>query len=395
MAEKIELEAVIPAEAAGRRLDAVLAELFPEFSRSRLQRWLKDGELTVDGGSPRGRVAVRGGEQVVVAAEMVEEGPVEAEPIPLDVVYEDDAILVVNKPAGLVVHPGAGNPTGTLQNALLHHSPALHAVPRAGIVHRLDRDTTGLMVVAKTLAAHTSLVTQLQARTVGREYLALVMGTFTAGGKVDAPIGRHPRDRLRMAVRAVVQGVDPRDDGTEDDEVLGGEAGVAGAPGMAGHGGAKPAVTHYRVEERFPAHTLLRCKLETGRTHQIRVHMAHIKHPIVGDPLYGGRLRLPGGVDDVSVDTTSAGAEGAVQEAPEAVGAGPGERPALTVGDVMRRLHCQALHAETLTLEHPESGESMTWTAEPPADFAQVLAAMRVYREAIGQKEADNGRWRP
>ncbi len=362
MPEKIERQAIVPAEAAGRRLDAVLAELFPEFSRSRLQRWLKEGDLTVDGASPRGRMAVKGGEQVVVAAEIVEEGPVEAEPIPLDIVYEDEAILVVNKPAGLVVHPGAGNPTGTLQNALLHHCPALHAVPRAGIVHRLDRDTTGLMVVAKTLQAHTRLVVQLQARTVGREYLALVMGTFTAGGKVDAPIGRHPRDRLRMAVRKVVQdeGVDEAD--MHDDE----------APSETGNVGAKPAVTHYRMEERFSAHTLLRCRLETGRTHQIRVHMAHIHHPIVGDPLYGGRLRLPSGADEVVVADDG-----------------------VTMGDTLRRLHRQALHAETLTLEHPDTDETMSWTVGLPADFAQVLAAMRIYREAITENEADNGRWRP
>lgn len=358
-ASRIEREAVVPEDAAGRRLDAVLAELFPEFSRSRLQRWLRDGELTVNGGSPRGRTAVKGGERIALAATQSEEGVVTAEPIPLDIIHEDEALLVINKPAGLVVHPGAGNADGTLQNALLHHDADLGGLPRGGIVHRLDRDTTGLMVVAKTLAAHTHLVEQLQARSVGREYLALVGGTFTAGGRVDAPVGRHPRDRLRMAVR------EARDN---NGDLIGTNV--------------KSAVTHYRIEERFPAHTLLRCKLETGRTHQIRVHMAHIRHRIVGDPLYGGRLGLPGGMDEV----------------PAPKGEWPPRRsdgPPPTVGDCLRRFHRQALHAETLALIHPVSGETLRWTVAPPDDFAALLAALRVHRDQVSAEAADDGRWRP
>ncbi|MDR9433731.1 MAG: 23S rRNA pseudouridine(1911/1915/1917) synthase RluD [Spiribacter sp.] len=342
--ERIERKATVPEAAAGQRLDAVIAELFAEFSRSRLQRWLKEGALTVDGQTPRGRTAVKGGEQLHLSTERVMEGPIAAENIPLDVVFEDAAILVVNKPAGLVVHPGAGNSAGTLQNALLHHDARLAGVPRAGIVHRLDRDTTGLMVVAKTLEAHAHLVDQLQARTVGREYLALVGGTFTAGGKVDAPIGRHPKDRLRMAVRQNFESA-------------------------SGHG--KPALTHYRVEERFPAHTLLRCKLESGRTHQIRVHMAHIRHPIVGDQLYGGRLRLPAEADAVVID------------------------PDVSLADTLRRLHRQVLHAETLTLTHPTTLETVSWSVPLPSDFAHLLEVLRAHQAHVGAKDDDDGRWRP
>jgi 23S rRNA pseudouridine1911/1915/1917 synthase len=242
---------------------------------------------------------------------------VEPQAIPLDIVHEDNAILVVNKPPGLVVHPGAGNPDGTLQNALLHHSEALGALPRSGIVHRLDRDTSGLMVIARTHAAHNHLVEQLQTRSMGRVYRALVSGDFTAGGRVAEPLGRHATDRTRMAVRT---------DG-------------------------RHAVTHYRIAERFPGHTLLRCSLETGRTHQIRVHLAHIRRPIVGDPVYGGRLRLPPGADN---DVTEA----------------------------LRAFRRQALHAETLTLGHPATGETMTWTAPLPDDFKALLAALRDHRDS-------------
>ena len=320
MAETTRLSARVPESAAGRRLDQALAELFPDFSRSRLQQWIKAGEVTVDGvAETRPRTRLEGGETVEVEAELPREARCEPQDIPLDILYEDDAILVVNKPAGLVVHPAAGNPDGTLQNALLHYDPALAVVPRAGIVHRLDKDTSGLMVVARTLAAHHALVGQLQSRSVGREYLAVVVGVMTGGGTVDQPIGRHPVDRKRMAVVAQ---------------------------------GGKPAVTHYRVVERFRSHTLLRVRLETGRTHQIRVHMAWLKHPLVGDPVYGGRARLPAGAS-------------------------------ASLRDMLLGFRRQALHAERLSLLHPVSGESMSWEAPPPADFQALVEALRA--DSVGE----------
>jgi 23S rRNA pseudouridine1911/1915/1917 synthase len=312
MTQHIQLSARVPQTDAGRRFDQVLADLFPEFSRSRLQQWVKAGEVLLDGRAVAARYKVIGGETVQIGAELRADNEVGAEDIPLDIRFEDEHLLILNKPAGLVVHPAAGNPRGTLQNALLHYDASLASLPRAGIVHRLDKDTSGLMVVARTLAAHKSLVEQLQSRSVHREYLALVQGEVTAGGSIDAPIGRHPRDRLRMAV--VTSG--------------------------------KPAVTHYRVVERFPAHTLLSVRLETGRTHQIRVHMAYIHHPLVGDPLYGGRPRLP-------------------RAASERL------RAALTG---FRR---QALHARRLELRHPCSGQLLGWEADIPSDFARLLTLLR------------------
>lgn len=312
MTEQIHLTTRIPDADAGRRLDQVLAELFPGFSRSRLQQWVKAGEVLLNGRAVAARYKVAGGETVVIGAELPGDSTVGPQDIPLDIRYQDDQLLVVNKPAGLVVHPAAGNPDGTLQNALLHYDPALALLPRAGIVHRLDKDTSGLMVVARSLAAHKSLVEQLQARSVHREYLALVQGQVTAGGSVDAPVGRHPRDRLRMAV--VPSG--------------------------------KPALTHYRVLERFPAHTLLLVRLETGRTHQIRVHMASIHHPLVGDPLYGGRARVP---------------RGASERLREAL-----------IG--FRR---QALHARRLELQHPATGDLVAWEVEMPADLVRLLDVLR------------------
>ncbi|MFB4202901.1 Ribosomal large subunit pseudouridine synthase D [wastewater metagenome] len=309
-------QAEIPAGLAGWRLDRALAELFPDYSRSRLQKWLKSGAITVDGRVPRPRDSVAGGERVVVDAALEAADAVTGQALPLDVRYQDDSLIVIAKPAGLVVHPGAGNHDGTLQNALLHHFPELAALPRSGIVHRLDRDTSGVMVVARSLAAHRSLVEQLQERRMGREYLAVVAGVFTAGGHVDAPIGRHPRERTRMAVRE----------------------------------GGRAAVTHYRIAERFPAHTLLRCRLESGRTHQIRVHMAHIRHPIVGDPVYGGRMRLPPGADEA-------------------------------VTAALRGFRRQALHAERLMLSHPETGDAMEWTVAPPEDFLALCEALRAHRD--------------
>jgi 23S rRNA pseudouridine1911/1915/1917 synthase len=303
----------IGTELSGKRLDQSLAALFPDFSRSRLQQWIKDGCVSLDGQvSLRPRDKVYGGEQVILTATLDEQVESRPQNIPLNLVYEDAALLVVDKPAGLVVHPAAGNPDGTLQNALLYHDPELIRLPRAGIVHRIDKETSGLLVVARTLAAHKSLIDQLQARSMAREYRAIVGGVMTAGGTVDAPIGRHPVHRVRMAV--VRSG--------------------------------KPAVTHYRVLERFRAHSYLRVKLETGRTHQIRVHMAHIRHPLVGDPVYGGRLRMP-----------------------------PGATPDLQ--EAMREFRRQALCAVRLGLAHPENGEWMEWEVGLPDDMQRVLQAMR------------------
>jgi len=306
------LEAEVPEELAGRRLDQVLAELFADFSRSRLQQWVKEGQVSVDGKQLRPRDKLFGGERIVLTVQLSAESAFEPEPIPLDIVYEDEALLVINKPAGLVVHPAAGNWKGTLLNALLHHAPALAQVPRAGIVHRLDKDTTGLLVVAKTLESQTALVEQLQARSFTREYDAVVNGVLTGGGTVDAPIGRHPVDRKRMAV--VRNG--------------------------------KPAVTHYRLAERFRAHTHIKVQLETGRTHQIRVHMAHQRFPLVGDPVYGGRLRLP-----------PASGEALIQ--------------------MLRGFPRQALHASRLGLVHPQSGEYMEWQAPLPEDMQNLLTVLR------------------
>ena len=312
MSEHIHLTGQIPQSSAGRRLDQVLAELFPGYSRSRLQQWIKAGQVLLNQRPVLARYRVVGGEQVEVRAQLQLETEVRPEDIPLDIRFQDQHLLVLNKPAGLVVHPAAGNPNGTLQNALLYYDPELAALPRAGIVHRLDKDTSGLMVVARSLSAHKSLVEQLQARSVHREYLALVQSVLAAGGTVDAPIGRHQRDRLRMAVV---------------------ESG-------------KPAISHYRVLERFAAHTLVQVRLETGRTHQIRVHMAHIHCPLLGDPLYGGRLRLPRG-------------------------ASAGLREAIST---FRR---QALHAARLQLIHPLTREVVGWEAEIPADFNQLLESLR------------------
>lgn len=302
----------VPDELAGQRLDQALARMFPEYSRSRLKTWLLSGAITVDGGSPRPRDAVLGGERV--SLKPVDEPAVRAdpEPIALDVVFEDDAMMVINKPPGLVVHPGAGNAGGTLMNGLLHHAAALHSVPRAGIVHRLDKDTSGLLLIAKTLPAHTRLVAMLAEREISRQYLAVCNGVLTGGGKIDAPIGRHAADRTRMTVR---------DDG-------------------------KTAITHYTVIERFAAHTYISVVLDTGRTHQIRVHFAHRRHALLGDPVYGGRLALPKGASDKTIET-------------------------------LRRFRRQALHAETLKLEHPLTGTPLEFSAPPPEDFQRLLEALR------------------
>jgi len=312
MSERIELEARVPSDYTGKRFDQVVALLFSEYSRSRLTQWIKEGAILVDGKELKPREKLYGGEKIVVDA-MIEDMEVhEAENIPLDIVYEDDDILVVNKPAGLVVHPAVGNRTGTLLNGLLHYYPAIAQVPRAGIVHRLDMDTTGLMVVAKTLQAQTDLVGQLQDRSMGREYEAITYGVMTGGGCVEEPMGRHATNRLKMAVVSI----------------------------------GKEAVTHYRLLEKFRAHSHIRLKLETGRTHQIRVHMSHINYPLVGDQTYGGRARLPKGIDQDTVD-------------------------------VLRSFKRQALHAKKLELWHPATGEQMSWEIPLPDDFVTLLKALQ------------------
>ena len=299
--EPAPVELTVPAGCAGLRLDQALAHMLPEYSRSRLALWIKAGQATLDGRAVQPRQKVRGGEAIEVVPSV---GPDtlahRAEDIPLDIVFEDASLLVINKPAGLVVHPGSGNWHGTLLNALLRHAPALSGIPRAGIVHRLDKDTSGLLVVARTLPAQADLVRQLQARSVKREYLAVAHGRIARDGKVDAPIGRHPVKRTKMAV--VARG--------------------------------RQAVTHYQVLERYANTTLLRCRLETGRTHQIRVHLGSLGHPLVGDPAYGKR----------------------------------------NSGIAFPR---QALHAERLGLLHPKSRKPMSWHAEPPADLQELIAKLR------------------
>lgn len=302
----------VPESLSGQRLDQALARMFPEYSRSRLKAWLLAGSITVDGDSWRPRDAVAGGEEVTLTAEPEVSVRADPEPIPLNIVYEDEALLIINKPAGLVVHPGAGNVGGTMLNALLHHASSLAELPRAGIVHRLDKDTSGLLLVAKNLTAHTSLTRRLAERAISRRYVAICNGVLTGGGTIDAPIGRHPADRTRMSIQ---------------------DAG-------------RPAVTHYTVIERFRAHTYVQVTLETGRTHQIRVHFAHRRHALVGDPVYGGRLALPKGASDPLIAA-------------------------------LRRFRRQALHAARLGFDHPETGEAMSLEAPPPTDFRSLLAVLR------------------
>lgn len=318
MLEIIELSAVVPAELGGKRLDQIAARLFAQHSRSRLSEWIKGGQLLVDGAQRRPRDTIYSGALLELEAEQEVQGQWQAEPMELDVIFEDEHLLLVNKPAGLVVHPAAGHASGTLLNGLLHHAPQLYEVPRAGIVHRLDKDTTGIMVVAKTLEAHTSLAEQLQQRSAGRIYEAIVTGTVTSGATIDAPIGRHPQQRQRMAVVAT----------------------------------GKPAVSHYRVLERFRGHTHVRVQLESGRTHQIRVHMSHAGFPLVGDPLYGGRPRLA-----------------------------PASSPELI--EELRNFPRQALHARFLELEHPASGKRIKWEAPLPDDFCWLVELLRQDNESF------------
>ncbi|MEE2002556.1 23S rRNA pseudouridine(1911/1915/1917) synthase RluD [Alkalimonas sp. MEB108] len=324
MTKQIKLTEIVPDHLYGKRLDQVLAELFPDYSRSRIKNWIQAGQVQIDGvveSKPRHKLL--GGEQLTVDAELQEEVQHEAEAIALTILYEDDDILVINKPAGLVVHPGAGNQAGTLLNALLHHVPDIAEVPRAGIIHRLDKDTSGVMVVAKTVPAQTALVSAMQQRLITREYEAVCHGTLTGGGTVDAPIGRHQTQRTLMAIDSA----------------------------------GKPAVTHYRVMERFRAHTRLRLRLETGRTHQIRVHMQSLHHPLIGDPVYGGRPRPPRGASE-------------------------------QFRQVLRDFRRQALHAALLKLDHPISGETMEWQAPIPEDMRLLVETLRADTQEHGMDDA-------
>ena len=322
MQDVIELQ--IPLNLAGERLDGALATLCQDYSRNRIQNWIKEGLVQVDGKVvKKPRENLYGGEKIILQVEINDETTIEAQEIELNIVYEDDAILVINKPAGLVVHPGAGNPDQTLMNGLLFHYPELRTVPRAGIVHRLDKETSGLMVVAKTVAAQTHLVDQLQRHDVERIYDAVVVGIVKKGGTVDKPIGRNPQDRKKMAVRAM---------------------------------GGKKAVTHYRVLEHFRAHSRIRVKLETGRTHQIRVHMSHQGYPLVGDPTYGAKFRIPRGMYDEFVQ-------------------------------YLREFTRQALHAGALSLTHPTTGKTMKWRAEIPEDMMTLLDVLREDVEGFDEND--------
>jgi len=305
----------LPSEAAGLRFDQALAQALPQYSRARLKTWIESGAVQVDGRPLRGKDRVLGGEQVRIRAELPVQDRVQAEAMPLAVVFRDRTMLVIDKPAGLVVHPGAGNARHTLQNALLALDPKLALVPRAGLVHRLDKDTSGLLLVARTPEAHSALTAAMAARQITREYLAVCTGVLTGGGTIDEPIGRHRTQRTRMAVRS---------DG-------------------------RPAVTHYRIERRFRAHTLVRVTLETGRTHQIRVHLAHIGFPVVGDPAYGGRRRIP-----------------------------KGSSPAVVAE--LRAFPRQALHAARLSLSHPLTHREHEWRSPLPADMQRLLAALEADR---------------
>jgi 23S rRNA pseudouridine1911/1915/1917 synthase len=307
----------VPPELGGRRVDQAAAALWPEFSRSRLKTWIDAGQLTVDGAPVKARAALKGGEELALETELTPAVPIRPEALPVAVVHADAALLVVDKPVGLVVHPGAGNRSGTLQNALLHAYPELALVPRAGLVHRLDKDTSGLLVVARTLESQTALSAAIGRRAVRRTYQAICQGVLTGGGRIDAPIGRHRRERTKMAV-------DP---------------------------GGRAACTRYRVLARFRAHTHCEIDLETGRTHQIRVHMAHIRAPLVGDPVYGGRPRLPAGASE-------------------------------ELRAALQGLKRQALHASGLELAHPTTGEPLVFASPLPTDLTRVIELLRAHARA-------------
>ena len=305
---------VLTEDFAGKRIDVVLAELFPEYSRSRLKIWIEQGQVLVNGETTKPKAKMSGDEELQLTVQPIEsEDTFLAEDIPLDIIHQDEDIIVINKPADFVVHPAAGHYSGTVLNALLHFDPALSAIPRAGIVHRLDKDTTGLMVVARNLSAHKYLVDQIQQHAVTREYQAVVYGLLTGGGKVDQPIGRHPRDRIKMAVRE----------------------------------GGREAITHYRLLERFREHSHIKVQLETGRTHQIRVHMSYLRHPIVGDRVYSGRHRVPAGASQELLD-------------------------------YLQHFNRQALHAWQLSFVHPGNGESVSYQAPLPDDMLQLINLLQI-----------------
>lgn len=323
--EEIRLEAEVTEDLSNRRLDQALASLFPDYSRSRLQAWTREGRVEVNGEHRRPRDKVQSGDRLTLLAVAERQTPCVAQDIPLAIVFEDADLLVLNKPAGLVVHPAAGNPDRTLQNALLHYDPGLAGLPRAGIVHRLDKDTTGLMVVARSQAAHKRLVDAIAAREVHREYRALVVGNMPAGGTIDLPIGRHPTQRTRMAVNPL----------------------------------GKPSITHFRVLAHFRGHTLLKVILETGRTHQIRVHMAHLRHPVFGDPVYGRRLQLPAGASEALKQT-------------------------------LRGFRRQALHAKRLQLVHPTQQRPMRFDCPIPPDLRAVIDALSEDADRHWHEETDD-----
>lgn len=312
MTEKIHRTLTIPDNLGGMRLDQALAKLLPEFSRTQIQEWIKSSNVSVDNKHLKARDVIIGGEEIIITAKRKEQPAWEAQPILLDLIYEDDDLLVINKPAGMVVHPAAGNPNNTLLNALLHHCPQLQHLPRAGIIHRLDKDTTGLLVIAKTQASLMNLTAQMKQRTVTRIYQAVVSGLMTSGGTINEPINRHPIQRKKMTVCET----------------------------------GKEAITHYRVIEKYRDHTRIKVKLDTGRTHQIRVHMAHIRYPVLGDPVYGGRLQLPRGAS-----------------------------PALVT--MLRTFKRQALHAYELELIHPTTQKSIRWQAQLPDDMQELIAVLK------------------
>lgn len=312
MSSHISLKAEVTEELSGSRLDQIAAKLFPEYSRARLQGWIREGALLVNDQKLRPRDRLDTGDCLVVEAELESTESWVAEKMPLDIVFEDDHLLVINKAADVVVHPAAGHQQGTLLNGILHHNPQQRELPRAGIVHRLDKDTTGLMVVAKTLTAHADLVNQLQAREVSREYEAVVQGVLTGGGTIEKELGRHAVNRKKRAIVEMGQ----------------------------------EAITHYRVIDRFRGHTHVQVNLETGRTHQIRVHMAYLNHALVGDPLYGGRFQLPSACSK-------------------------------ELRECLRGFKRQALHARKLELDHPESGERLSWQAATPSDMEQLIELLR------------------